>query len=172
MPVRFRLSFARNLLRNVAAFIRKAEKDDRAKKCTNDLSNDSVLILIDRWGLAISLLVAVVLYAAGGWPWIVWGMCVRLVFGFNGTWLVNSVAHRWGYRNYHTDDNSRNNPVVALLTFGEGWHNNHHAQQRSAAHGMRWWELDISYLIILTLSAFGLVWEVIHPREIHEIDSL
>lgn len=94
----------------------------------------------------------------------VWGVVVRTVFVWHVTWTVNSVAHRWGYRNYETDDNSRNSWIVALLTSGEGWHNNHHACQRSARHGHRWWEIDLTYLTILFLRAIGLAEHVVIPH--------
>ena len=93
----------------------------------------------------------------------VWGVIVRTVFVWHITWAVNSVAHRWGYRNYKTDEHSRNNWLVALLTNGEGWHNNHHANQRSASHGHRWWELDLTYWTILLLRQVGLASDVIAP---------
>ncbi len=77
--------------------------------------------------------------------------------------MVNSVTHTWGYRNFECRDSSRNNPLVALLTFGEGWHNNHHADQRCAAHGRRWWEIDPTYSAILLLERLGLAWDVVRP---------
>ncbi len=91
------------------------------------------------------------------------GVIVRTVFVWHITWAVNSVAHRWGYRNYKTDENSRNNWLVALLTNGEGWQNNHHANQGSASHGHRWWELDLTYWTILLLRKVGLATDVIVP---------
>jgi fatty-acid desaturase len=94
----------------------------------------------------------------------VWGVIVRTVYVWHITWAVNSVTHLWGYRNYETGDNSRNNWVVALLTNGEGWHNNHHASQRGARHGHRWWEVDVTYWTILLLQAVGLVTDVVPPR--------
>ncbi|MFO0951712.1 MAG: fatty acid desaturase [Isosphaeraceae bacterium] len=98
----------------------------------------------------------------------VWGVLVRTVYVWHITWLVNSAAHLWGYQNYETGENSRNNWVVALLTNGEGWHNNHHAHQRSAAHGHRWWELDLTYATIRVLQALGLVWDVVLPPNASE----
>ncbi|MFM9011396.1 MAG: fatty acid desaturase, partial [Planctomycetota bacterium] len=77
-------------------------------------------------------------------------------------WLVNSATHMWGYRNYETTDDSRNLWWVGLLGFGEGWHNNHHAYQRMAAHGHRWWELDPTYWVIRVMESLGLVWDVVH----------
>lgn len=97
--------------------------------------------------------------------WLVWGVFVRTVAVWHITWSVNSVTHLWGYRNFPTRDDSRNNFLVGLITNGEGWHNNHHAQPRSAAHGMRWWELDVSYLTILLLARLGLAWDVVKPSQ-------
>lgn len=95
---------------------------------------------------------------------LIWGVFVRTVFVWHQTWAVNSVTHLWGYRNYATDEDSRNNLFVGYLAHGEGWHNNHHADPRSARHGHRWWELDTSYLVIRTFAAFGLAWDVAEPR--------
>ena len=103
----------------------------------------------------------------GGWPlaasWVVWGVCVRTVLVYHGTWFVNSASHTWGYRNFDTTDHSTNLWWVAVLSFGEGWHNNHHAQQRSAAHGMRWWEFDLTWQTIKVLRLVGLAWDVVEP---------
>jgi len=96
--------------------------------------------------------------------WLVWGVFVRTVAVWHITWSVNSLAHVWGYSNYQTGDHSRNNWLVGLVSNGEGWHNNHHADPRSAAHGHRWWELDVSYLTIRGLELVGLVRDVIRPR--------
>lgn len=87
---------------------------------------------------------------------LIWGVFVRTVFVWHTTWSVNSVTHIWGYRNYDTDENSRNNIVIGYLTNGEGWHNNHHADPRSARHGHRLFELDLTYLTIRLLSLLGL----------------
>ena len=90
-----------------------------------------------------------------------WGVVVRTVYVWHITWAVNSVTHLWGYRNYETGENSRNNWVVALLTNGEGWHNNHHQSQRSASHGHRWWEIDLTYWTILLLKKVGLAADIV-----------
>ncbi len=90
----------------------------------------------------------------------VWGVIVRTVYVWHITWAVNSMSHRWGYKNYKTGEASRNNWFVALLTNGEGWHNNHHADPRSASHGHRWWELDVTHISLRLLSWVGLVWDI------------
>jgi stearoyl-CoA desaturase (delta-9 desaturase) len=91
----------------------------------------------------------------------VWGFIVRTVYVWHITWFVNSAAHRWGYQNYDTGDRSRNNWWVALLTNGEGWHNNHHAAPRAASHGHRWWEVDLTYTFIRFLEVVGLAKQVV-----------
>jgi len=96
---------------------------------------------------------------------LVWGVAVRTVLVWHITWSVNSLSHLFGYQRHQTGENSRNNWFVALISNGEGWHNNHHADQRSAAHGHTWWELDITYLTILALERVGLAKNVIrHDR--------
>jgi fatty-acid desaturase len=94
----------------------------------------------------------------------VWAVLVRTVYVWHITWLVNSAAHRWGYRNYATDDRSRNNVVVALLTNGEGWHNNHHATPRACSQGHRWWEVDLTYTFVRMMQLVGLAWDVVPVR--------
>ena len=101
-----------------------------------------------------------------GWSFVVWGMFVRLIYVLHVTWFVNSASHIWGYRNYETTDDSRNLWWVGLLAFGEGWHNNHHAYQRMARQGHKWWEVDVTYWAICVLEKLGLAWNVVHefPR--------
>lgn len=96
----------------------------------------------------------------------IWGAVVRTVFTLHVTWLVNSAAHLWGYRNYETNDNSRNNVLVGILASGEGWHNNHHADPRSARHGHKWWEFDLSWLTIRLLMLCGLATDVALPSPV------
>lgn len=95
---------------------------------------------------------------------LVWGVFVRTVLVWHITWSVNSVTHLWGYRNYATDEQSRNNVLIGLISNGEGWHNNHHADPRSAAHGHRWWEFDVTYLTIKLLALVGLARDVVMPN--------
>jgi len=96
-----------------------------------------------------------------GLSWLVWGVFLRTVLVWHVTWSVNSLSHLWGYANYETRDHSKNNWLVALLTSGEGWHNNHHAKPRCASHGHRWWELDFTYWTILALEKVGLAKNVV-----------
>lgn len=93
----------------------------------------------------LQLALAAVLFAIGGWPWVIWGIFVRLVISYHATWLVNSAAHSLGYRSFRTSDLSTNCWWVALLSWGEGWHNNHHAFPYSARHGLRWFEVDLTW---------------------------
>jgi stearoyl-CoA desaturase (delta-9 desaturase) len=99
-----------------------------------------------------------------GLQWLLWGVVYRTLYTWHVTWAVNSLSHMWGYRSYETRENSRNNWLVALLTNGEGWHNNHHADPRCAAQGHRWWELDVTYATICLWEKMGLVWDVMRPN--------
>jgi stearoyl-CoA desaturase (delta-9 desaturase) len=92
---------------------------------------------------------------------LVWGVFLRTVLVWHITWSVNSVTHRWGYQNYKTGENSRNNVLIGLVSNGEGWHNNHHAQPRAAAHGHRWWEFDVTYITIWLLAKAGLARDIV-----------
>lgn len=98
-----------------------------------------------------------------GFSVLIWGVFVRTVVVWHITWSVNSVTHTWGYRNYDTDECSRNNLIIGFLSHGEGWHNNHHAAPRSARFGHRWWELDVTWLTIRLLSALGLARKIVTP---------
>ncbi len=147
--------------------------DEHLRRWSPDLYKDPVLRWIGYLFLPSHFLMAGVLalagYAYGGWwmvaSFLVWGMFVRLVFVLHSTWFVNSASHKWGYRNYETKDDSRNNWWVAVITYGEGWHNNHHAQQRSAAHGHRWWEIDVTFATIRLMQWCGLAWDVVDYKQ-------
>jgi stearoyl-CoA desaturase (delta-9 desaturase) len=107
-----------------------------------------------------------------GLSWLVWGVLLRTVAVWHITWSVNSITHIWGYRNFNTGDDSRNNWLVGLVSNGEGWHNNHHADPRSAAHGYRWWEFDVSYLTIRALSLVGLASNVARMRKLRVLERV
>lgn len=134
-----------------------------AQEYTHDLNRDTELVWLDRLYLLPPTVVLVALYFFGGLPWLLWGGCMRLVLVWHFTWSVNSLAHVYGYQSNATAEQSRNNALVALLTFGEGWHNNHHRDPTCAAHGRSAWEVDLTYLVIVAMERVGLAWSVRHP---------
>lgn len=97
---------------------------------------------------------------------VFWGIGLRTVLVFHATWFVNSAAHTWGYQSSETGDNSRNLWWVGLLTLGEGWHNNHHYDPRSARHGIRWFEFDATYWTIIIMSRFRLTSKIRKPKRL------
>ncbi len=99
----------------------------------------------------------------GVWTGLIWGGVVRIFLVHHVTWSVNSACHLWGFRPYRSADESRNNAVFGFLAMGEGWHNTHHAFPTSARHGLRWWQIDVSYWVIWTLARLGLAWDVRLP---------
>ena len=105
-------------------------------------------------------------FAIGGWTGLLWGGLVRIFFTHHITWSVNSICHTFGKREFETRDQSRNEWIVGLLGFGEGWHNNHHAYQRVASQGHRWWEIDTTYYVIWMMEKVGLAWDVVRLRDI------
>jgi stearoyl-CoA desaturase (Delta-9 desaturase) len=111
------------------------------------------------------LLLAALCYWIDGWSGVVWGFLVSTVLLYHGTFLVNSACHLFGTRRYATDDQSKNCWWAAILTLGEGWHNNHHHYQSCARQGFKWWEVDGSYYIIRALGFVGLVWDIREPTE-------
>jgi fatty-acid desaturase len=129
-----------------------------------DLYRDPVLRWIEKWNIVFPVMLAGALYAIGGMPYLVWGFFVRTILVQHATWLVNSATHVWGYRSYETRDKSTNLWWVALITYGEGWHNNHHAFQTSAAHGLAWWEIDTTYIAIRALETVGLAKSVKYAK--------
>ncbi len=135
-----------------------------------DLVRYPELRWLDRFDIVVPVLLAVALYATGAWletaapglgtdgpQLLVWGFFVSTIVLFHATVTINSLAHRFGKRGFETRDDSRNNLWLALLTFGEGWHNNHHFFPGSARQGFRWWEIDLTYYGLRTLALFGLV---------------
>jgi stearoyl-CoA desaturase (delta-9 desaturase) len=106
---------------------------------------------------------AVLLYLIGGATWLVWGFFISTTALWHATFTINSLAHVWGKRRYETTDTSRNNPWLAVLTMGEGWHNNHHRYMNSCRQGFFWWEVDASYYVLLALSWLGIVWDLHQP---------
>jgi stearoyl-CoA desaturase (delta-9 desaturase) len=124
-----------------------AQQHDEATlwRYTPDLMRDPFHRLLNRFHYVPLILLAGLLYAAGGWGAVMWGVFLRTTVGLHMTWLVNSATHMWGSRRFKTEDDSRNTWWVALVTWGEGWHNNHHAHPVSAKHGLAWYEIDVNW---------------------------
>ena len=125
-------------------------------KYAPDLAKHRFYLWLNEWHWVPLATLGVILFAIGGLPMMLWGVCVRTVFGLHATWLVNSATHMWGGRRFATRDDSRNNWWVAALTFGEGWHNNHHAHPTSIRHGLAWYEIDHSWILVNILKRVGL----------------
>jgi stearoyl-CoA desaturase (delta-9 desaturase) len=121
-----------------------------------DLMRDKVHVFLEKYYYITPIVGAIVLFAIGGFSMVLWGIFLRTVIGWHSTWLVNSATHLWGSRRFETRDDSRNNGVIAALTFGEGWHNNHHAYPRSARHGLTAKEFDVNWVQIKWLEKLGL----------------
>src|SRR3984957_5496806 len=126
-------------------------------KYAPDLAKHRFYLWLNEWHWVPLATLGVILFAIGGLPMMLWGICVRTVFGLHATWLVNSATHMWGGRRFATRDDSRNNWWVAALTFGEGWHNNHHAHPTSIRHGLAWYEIDHSWILANILKKVGLI---------------
>ncbi|HEV2704785.1 MAG TPA: fatty acid desaturase [Pyrinomonadaceae bacterium] len=135
-----------------------AQRHDEAvmRRYAPDLMKDPVHVFLNRFFYVPLVVCGLLLVAFGGWPMLFWGVFLRTTLGLHITWLVNSVTHLWGSRRFETTDDSTNNWWVALLTFGEGWHNNHHAHPVSARHGLRWYEIDLNWYGIRALQFLGL----------------
>lgn len=129
-----------------------------------DLARDPVHRFLNSTHGLYQILLGIALYYWGGFPFLVWGLFLRTVFVYHVTWFVNSATHKWGYKTYAVNDDSTNLWWVALLSFGEGWHNNHHAFQRSARHGLKFWEFDQTYLTIKFLQFLKLARNVHIPK--------
>lgn len=130
--------------------------DSVMRRYAPDLMKDPVHVWLNRLYFLPLTLCGIVLFMIGGWQAVLWGVFFRVTFGLHATWLVNSATHIWGRRRFETTDDSTNSWWVALLTFGEGWHNNHHAFPRAARHGLKWYEIDINWYGISFLKLLGL----------------
>jgi len=139
-------------------------------KSVPDLAKFPELMFLDRFDWFVPMLLGVSCFTLGGvlaaagadtssWQLFIWGFCVSTVMTAHGTFTINSLAHVWGKRVFPTEDTSRNNFWLALLTLGEGWHNNHHHYQSSARNGFRWYEIDITWYVLWSMERVGLVWD-------------
>ena len=129
---------------------------EKMAKYAPDLAKHRFYVWLNDYHWIPMVVTGLLLLALGGLPIMLWGIFLRVVIGLHATWLVNSATHLWGSRRFATHDDSRNSWWVALLTFGEGWHNNHHAHPASARHGLAWYEFDPSWLQIRMLKWLGI----------------
>ena len=138
-----------------------------------DFARYPELRFLDRFDMLVPFVLAVSLFALGewlgsahpqlgtnGWQMLVWGFVISTLTLYHGTFTINSLSHRFGSRRYNTTDNSRNNFFLAIITMGEGWHNNHHRYASSARQGFRWWEIDVTYYLLSGLQLCGLIWDI------------
>jgi stearoyl-CoA desaturase (delta-9 desaturase) len=133
------------------------------KKSMKDFAMYPELQLIDRSKHLPGILLAVLLFVIGGAHAMVWGFFVSTVILWHGTFTINSLSHVIGKRRYATRDDSKNHWALALLTLGEGWHNNHHHYMSSVRQGFFWWEVDITYYVLRVLATVGIVWDLRKP---------
>ena len=135
-----------------------AQQYDRTvmERYAPDLMKDRFHVWLNHVYWLPLVLLSLALLAFGGWSYVMWAVFFRVTFNLHATWLVNSATHMWGGRRFLTSDDSRNNWWVALLTFGEGWHNNHHAHPTAARHGLAWYEIDINWWGIRVMQFLGL----------------
>ncbi|BAZ17072.1 delta-9 desaturase [Calothrix sp. NIES-4071] len=137
------------------------------QKAAPDLARQPFYCWLDRNFLMLQIPVALGLYLIGGWSFVIYGVFLRAVLLWHSTWFVNSATHTWGYRTFDDgDDNARNLWWVSIVTYGEGWHNNHHAYPNVAKSGFRWWEIDVTWWSIKALQTLGLAKKVVMPPQL------
>jgi stearoyl-CoA desaturase (delta-9 desaturase) len=131
------------------------------KKFAPDLDRDPYYRWLNRNFILLQVILGLILYGLGGWSFVIYGIFLRAVLLWHSTWLINSATHREGYCNFPVEDNSRNLWWAAIVTYGEGWHNNHHAHPRVAKAGQRWWEIDVTWWAIQVLRMLGLAKKIV-----------
>jgi stearoyl-CoA desaturase (delta-9 desaturase) len=142
------------------------------RKFAQDLAKNPFYCWLDRYYLLLQIPLGILLYSLGGWSFVLYGMCLRSVLLWHSTWFINSVTHVWGYRTFEVKDNSRNLWWAAILTYGEGWHNNHHAYPNVAKAGWRWWEIDTTWWVIQTMQILGLAKKIVMPPDLSSSTSV
>jgi fatty-acid desaturase len=135
------------------------------QKYTPDLLKDKFHVSFEKFNRVPAIIVAILLFLIGGWGLLAWGVGVRTVLSWHISWAVNSIGHSFGPQRFNTNEDSRNNWVLGILTFGDGWHNNHHAFPTSARHGFAWYELDLNFLQIKLLEKIGFAKKIIVPTQ-------
>ncbi len=146
-------------------WILSTETEETDYSRISDLARYPELRWLNNWHVVPALVLAVGLWLVGSWPALVWGFFVSTTLLWHGTFTINSLSHIWGKRRYATTDDSKNNPVLAIVTMGEGWHNNHHYYPRSVRQGFHWWQIDMTYYVLRALAAVGLVWDLHVPTQ-------
>jgi stearoyl-CoA desaturase (Delta-9 desaturase) len=142
--------------------------DEYDERLIQDFARFPELRWLDRYFLVPPIVLAASLFLAGGFPLFLWGFAVSTVMLFHGTFAINSLAHVWGTRRFDTPDHSRNNFFLALITLGEGWHNNHHRYKHACRQGLRWWEVDFTYYLLRLLETVKVVREIRPVQLPHE----
>ena len=146
-------------------WILSTETEETIDKNISDLNRYPELRWLNKHHVWPGVAWAVACFLIGGKEALLWGFFVSTVFLWHGTFSINSLAHWWGRRRYDTTDDSKNSLALALITMGEGWHNNHHYYQRSVRQGFFWWEIDVTYYILRAMQAVGLVWDLQMPPQ-------
>jgi stearoyl-CoA desaturase (delta-9 desaturase) len=137
--------------------------DDTRLDQVRDLARYPELVWLNRWHVVAPIALAILCFWIGGLSGLVWGFLISTVATWHCTYMINSLTHRFGRVRYDTGDDSRNSFILALLTLGEGWHNNHHYYQSCTRQGFFWWEIDVTYYILRSLQAVGVVWDIKEP---------
>src|SRR5438876_6927044 len=147
---------------HIGWFLNDARHDRLAptNPVVRDFSSAPEIVWLERYHVVPPLALAVAMYLAGGWPWLVWGFCLPTMTLAHATFAINTINHMFGSRRFETRDASRNNVFTAVFAAGEGWHNNHHRYQRAARNGFYWWEFDPTWYVIRAMKAVGLAWDV------------
>jgi stearoyl-CoA desaturase (delta-9 desaturase) len=153
------------LLWSHLGWIVSRENNETRYDLLRDFNKYPELVWLNKYHLVPVAAYAGVLYATLGGFGLIWGFLVSTVLLWHGTFTINSLSHIFGKRRYATTDDSKNNLVLALITMGEGWHNNHHYYQSTANQGFYWWEVDLSYYVLLGMARLGLVWDLRKPPQ-------
>ena len=146
-------------------WILATDTEETKVKNIQDMWRYPELRWLNKWHLVPGVSFAVATYLVGGWHALIWAFFVSTSLLWHGTFSINSLAHWWGRRRYATTDDSKNSLALALITMGEGWHNNHHYYQRSVRQGFFWWEIDLTYYVLRAMQAVGLVWDLHLPPQ-------
>jgi stearoyl-CoA desaturase (delta-9 desaturase) len=150
----------RGFFHSHVSWILSGEFDGYDPNMIRDFGRFPELRWLDRYHWFPTLVMAFAIVAVGGWHAFLWGYVLATVVVYHSTFSINSLCHLWGTRRFETGDHSRNNALLALLTFGEGWHNNHHENMHLCHQGLRWWEFDLTFLILRAFRKAGVIWDV------------